>query len=78
MAVPHVLPSHFGDGFVHVLVFVPPPQLFEQSPHLLHPPLRVPHDAVCDAPPAHALPWQLGLGLSQLRARVFEHALQLP
>ena len=74
----HAAPPHFGVGLLHVLVFVPPPQLFEQSPQLLHPPLRVPHAADCEPPPAHAMPWQLGLGLSQLRVRVFEHALQLP
>ena len=38
-AVPHPSPPCFGAGFVHVRVFVPPPQLFVQSPHLDHLPV---------------------------------------
>ena len=74
----HAAPLHAGAGLVHVLVFVPPPHVTEQSPQLLHPPSTSPHDAELEPPPEHALPWQLGLGLSQLRARVFVHALLQP
>ena len=74
----HAAPPHADAGLVHVLVFVPPPHDTEQSPQLLHPPSTSPHDVELEAPPEHALPWQLGLGLSQRRVRVFEHALQLP
>ena len=74
----HAAPLHSGDGLVHVLVFVPPPHDTEQPVQLLHPPSTSPHDAELEPPPEHALPWQLGLGLSQLRVRVFVHALLQP